>query len=332
VTSADLLLATVVVVALLFDFTNGFHDTANAVATSVSTRALSPGTAVTVAALANFAGAFTSTAVATTIGTGILTPEATAHQDVLLAALASAITWNLLTWYLALPSSSSYALVGGLVGSVLMADGPEGIQWSGLVSKVLLPAALAPVLGFAAAFAILCGLLWLVRTRSASRVNRQFRIAQVGAGTLMAFAHGANDAQKTMGVIALALLTAGRTETFTVPTWVVVASATALALGTYIGGWRIMRTIGYRVFRIEPMHGFAAQTAATAVLLGTAAGGFPISSTHVITGSVYGAGSATQTRHVSWTLALRILAVWMVTLPAAAALAALIYLPVRVLG
>jgi inorganic phosphate transporter, PiT family len=331
VTEGDVLLVGVVAFALAFDFTNGFHDTANAVATSVSTRALSPRSAVAIAAIANFAGAFTSTAVATTIGTGIVESTGELQQQVLLAALASAIAWNLLTWYLALPSSSSYALIGGLVGSVVVANGLDGIQWDGLVSKVLLPALVAPVLGFAAAGVILLAALWIVRRRQAALVNRQFRFAQVGAGALMAFAHGLNDAQKTMGVIALALLTAGRTATFEVPTWVIVASGTALALGTYAGGWRIMRTIGYRVFRIEPPHGFAAQTAATAVLLGTAAGGFPISSTHVITGSVFGAGSTVQVRHVSWALALRILAVWILTLPAAAALAAIIYLPVRVL-
>jgi inorganic phosphate transporter, PiT family len=329
VTEADVLLVGVVAFALAFDFTNGFHDTANAVATSVSTRALSPRSAVAIAAVANFAGAFTSTAVATTIGTGIIESTGELQQQVLLAALASAIAWNLLTWYLALPSSSSYALIGGLVGSVVVANGLDGIQWDGLVRKVLLPAVVAPVLGFAAAGVILLAALWLVRRRQAALVNRQFRFAQVGAGALMAFAHGLNDAQKTMGVIALALLTAGRTATFQVPSWVVVASGSALALGTYAGGWRIMRTIGYRVFRIEPPHGFAAQTAATAVLLGTAAGGFPISSTHVITGSVFGAGSTVQARHVSWALALRILAVWILTLPAAAALAAIIYLPVR---
>ena len=322
----------VVATALLFDFTNGFHDTANAVATSVSTRALGPRTAVGIAAAMNFAGAFTSTAVATTIGTAILSADAKITEEVLLAALAGAIGWNLLTWYLALPSSSSYALIGGLIGGAIAADDTSAVHWAGVGRSVLVPALVAPLLGVVGAFALLIAVLWGARHARASVVNRQFRLAQIGAGSLMAFAHGANDAQKTMGVIGIALVSSGRAAEFEVPLWVIVASASALAAGTYVGGWRIMRTIGYRVFRIEPPHGFAAQAAATGVLLGTAAAGLPVSTTHVITGSVFGAGTAGRVGHVAWSLALEILTVWILTLPAAALFAAAAYLPLRIFG
>jgi PiT family inorganic phosphate transporter len=326
------LLVSVVVAALVFDFTNGFHDTANAVATSVSTRALGPRAAVTIASLMNFAGAFTSTAVATTIGTGIVAIGGHLRLEVLLMAVVGATAWNLVTWYLALPSSSSYALIGGLLGAQLVAEGSDGVRWDEVARKVLVPATAAPLLGFAAAYVVLVGLLWALRNVHASVANRQLRIAQIGVGSLMAFAHGANDAQKTMGVIALAVATSSGQAGFTVPTWVIVASATALAAGTYSGGWRIMRTLGYRVFRIEPAHGFAAQAAATGLLLVTAGAGLPVSTTGVIAGSVFGAGAGARVRHISWRLALEIALGWVLTLPAAAAIAAVIYLPLRVFG
>ncbi len=329
--SDALLLYGVVALALAFDFTNGFHDTANAIATSVSTRALSPRRALAIAAVMNFLGAFTSTAVATTIGTGIVRAGSEVGQDVLVAALVGAIVWNVLTWYVALPSSSSYALIGGLLGGALVADGLDGVQWDELVGRVLVPAILSPIAGFAAAYALLVAAIWLVRDRRPRAVNTGFRGAQVVAGSLMAFAHGTNDAQKTMGVIGLALLAAGETETFTIPLWVVVASATVLALGTYAGGGRIMRTLGYRAYRLEPPHGFAAQASATGVLLATAAAGAPVSTTHVIAGGVFGAGSTARLGHVRWGVAREIVLAWILTLPAAALIAAAIMLPIRVL-
>ncbi len=330
--TGDPLLISVVIAALIFDFTNGFHDTANAVATSVSTRALGPRAAVTIASLMNFAGAFTSTAVATTIGTGIVAIGGHLRLEVLLMAVVGATTWNLITWYLALPSSSSYALIGGLVGAQLVAVGTDGVRWSEVLRRVLIPATTAPLLGFVGAYVLLVALLWALRNAHASVVNRQLRLAQIGVGGLMAFAHGANDAQKTMGVIALAVTTSLGETRFSVPTWVIIASATALAAGTYSGGWRIMRTLGYRVFRIEPAHGFAAQAAATGLLLLTARAGLPVSTTGVITGSVFGAGAGARARHISWRLALEIGLGWVLTLPAAGLIAAAIYLPLRLFG
>jgi PiT family inorganic phosphate transporter len=325
--SGHVLLAGVVLLALVFDFTNGFHDTANAVATSVSTRALTPRAALALAAVMNFAGAFASTAVAATIATGIIETGAETNLEIIASALIGATAWNLATWYLALPSSSSYALIGGLIGPTLIAYGSSAVDWRGIVFSVVLPAVLAPLAGFAVAFAVLALAGLLLRHARLGPANRGFRVAQIGAGSLMGFAHGANDAQKTMGVIALALLADGVTPSFQVPTWVKVASAAALALGTYAGGWRIMRTIGYRVYRLEPPHGFAAQTAATSVLFSTAAAGLPVSTTHVITGAVFGAGSAGRSGRVRWSLAVEILAGWILTLPAAAAVAAFVYAP-----
>jgi PiT family inorganic phosphate transporter len=325
--SGHVLLAGVVALALVFDFTNGFHDTANAVATSVSTRALSPRAALALAAVTNFAGAFASTAVAATIGTGIVVTGAATHLEIVASALIGATAWNLATWYLALPSSSSYALIGGLVGPTLIEHGHDAIDWHGILLRVVAPALGAPLAGFAVAFAALALVRRSLREARLGPANRGFRLAQVGAGSLMGFAHGLNDAQKTMGVIALALFADGVTPRFEVPVWVKVAAAAALALGTYAGGWRIMRTIGYRVYRLEPPHGFAAQTAATGVLLSTAAAGLPVSTTHVITGAVFGAGSAGRSGRVRWSLAIEILAGWILTLPAAAALAAFVYAP-----
>ena len=326
--SADVLLYAAVALALVFGFTNGVHDTANAVASSISTRALSPRVAVTIAALMNLAGAFSSTAVATTVGTAIVRTEGL-EQEVILAALVGATAWNVLTWWLALPSSSSYALVGGLIGGALVVHGVDGMRWAEIARRLLVPAAVAPLAGFALAYLLMLAVVAAFRARRPEPVNRGFRVGQVGAGALVAFAHGANDAQKTMGVIGLALLAAGRTQRFSIPTWVVVASAAALALGTYVGGGRIMRTLGFRVYRLEPPHGFAAQVGATSILLGAAVGGAPVSTTHVVTGSVIGAGASTRIGSVPWAVAGHVLVTWALTVPAAAALAALLLLPMR---
>jgi len=323
---SDGLLVFVVVVALLFDFTNGFHDTANAVATSVSTRALSPRVAVLIAAIMNFLGAFTSTAVAKTVGGGLInTDNLTGH--LILAALFGAIAWNLFTWYLGLPSSSSHALVGGLVGAALASGGPNPVDWGGIWNKVAWPGLASPIIGFAIAGVIMLAILWIFRRVRPGPLNRGFRGAQILSGSFMAFAHGTNDAQKTMGVIALALFTAGHTSDPTViPTWVIVAAGLAIALGTYVGGWRIMRTMGTRIFKLEPPHGFAAQTTASAVLYTVATRyGFPVSTTHVISSSVMGAGATTRVSAVRWGVAADIVTAWLLTIPAAGLVAAGMY-------
>ena len=323
---SDGLLVVVVVVALLFDFTNGFHDTANAVATSVSTRALTPRIAVLIAAIMNFLGAFTSTAVAKTVGGGLInTNYLTGH--LILAALFGAIAWNLFTWYLGLPSSSSHALVGGLVGAALASGEPDPVDWGGIWSKVAWPGLASPIIGFAIAGGLMLLILWIFRRIRPGPLNRGFRGAQILSGSFMAFAHGTNDAQKTMGVIALALFAAGHTSDPTViPTWVIVAAGAAIALGTYVGGWRIMRTMGTRIFKLEPPQGFAAQTTASAVLYTVATRyGFPVSTTHVISSSVMGAGATTRVSAVRWGVAADIVTAWILTLPAAALVAAGMY-------
>jgi inorganic phosphate transporter, PiT family len=314
----DLTLAAVIAVALFFDFTNGFHDTANAIATSVSTRALSPRVAVLLAAILNFAGAFVSLKVAATIAKGIVNPEAVT-LSVILAGLVGAITWNLVTWFLGLPSSSSHALIGGVAGAAIAAEGWEVIEWQGVWEKVVKPGIMSPILGFLIALALMLVILWVIRRRSPSRVNRVFRRAQIVSGSFVAFTHGTNDAQKTMGVIALALIATGHmsSEGFDLPTWVIVSSATAMALGTYAGGWRIIKTMGTRIAKIDPPQGFAAQTACAGILWTTAHLGFPVSTTQTITGSVMGAGASRKFSAVRWGLAGNIAVAWALTLPAA---------------
>jgi PiT family inorganic phosphate transporter len=325
---SDGLLVVIVAVALAFDFTNGFHDTANAVATSVSTRALSPRIAVLIAAVMNFLGAFSSTAVAKTVGDGLInTDPGRVTPHLILAALIGAITWNLFTWYLGLPSSSSHALVGGLVGAALAAGGPDPVQWDGIWNKVVWPGLASPVIGFLIAGALMVAILWLFRRVLQGPLNRAFRLAQVFSGSFMAFAHGTNDAQKTMGVIALALYSAGHTATPSdIPTWVIIVAATAIAAGTYVGGWRIMRTMGTRIFKLEPPQGFAAQATASGVLYTVATRyGFPVSTTHVISSSVMGAGATTRVSAVRWGVAADIVTAWLLTLPAAGLVAAGMY-------
>jgi PiT family inorganic phosphate transporter len=323
---SDAVLVAVIAIALTFDFTNGFHDTANAVATTVSTRALPPRIAVLVAAIANFAGAFVSTAVAKFIWQGLLSPSLVVSGRLLISALLGAIAWNLATWYLGLPSSSSHALIGGLVGAALAASGSSAINWSELWHKVVVPAVQSPVIGFLLAGAVMLAILWGFRRSAPGPLNHSFRLLQIVSGTLMAFFHGTNDAQKTMGVITLALASSGHiSQSATVPDWVIVASGLAIGLGTYVGGWRIMRTMGTRIFNLESPQGFAAQTAATTVLWYTGRVGFPISTTQVISGSVLGAGATTRASAVRWGVAANIVVAWVLTLPAAALVAAIVY-------
>jgi inorganic phosphate transporter, PiT family len=318
----------VVVVALGFDFTNGFHDTANAVATSVSTRALSPRLAVAVAAGANLAGAFVTTAVAKTVGKGII-DTGLATEKTVLAALLGAIAWNLLTWWLGLPSSSSHALIGGLIGAALVQSGSKGVQWHEITHKVVLPALASPALGFLGAFVLLILIYWVFVWATPGVANRSFRLGQLASGTWVAFTHGANDAQKTMGVIALALFEAGRIDHFYIPTWVIIASGLSIGAGTYAGGWRIMRTMGQRIFSLEPASGFAAQVSGGTVLYAATHFGFPVSTTHVVSGSVMGAGATKRLSAVRWGVAGNIVFAWILTIPAAALVAAALYWPVE---
>ena len=309
----------VVAVALFFDFTNGFHDTANSIATTVSTRALGPRQAVVMAAILNFAGAFVSFEVAATIAKGIVDQDAIT-LDVVLAGLVGAITWNLVTWFVGLPSSSSHALIGGMIGSAVAASGWGVVQWEGLKDKVLIPSLVAPFAGVVIAFALILGITWLIARRSPSKVNGYFRRAQLVSGGFVAFTHGTNDAQKTMGIIALALVASGHLspDFDRPPLWVIVSAALAMAAGTYVGGWRIINTLGQRITKIDPPQGFAAQTACAGILFGTAHYGFPVSTTHTISGSVLGAGAVKGFSAVRWGVAGNILLAWIFTIPMAA--------------
>jgi PiT family inorganic phosphate transporter len=324
----DALLVVVIVVALGFDFTNGFHDTANAVATSVSTRALTPRMAVLLASVANLAGAFVTTAVAKTVGKDVVDSGLITTKTVL-AALLGAIVWNLLTWWFGLPSSSSHALIGGLVGAALVQSGSEGVLWHGLAHKIVIPALIAPLIAFTGGFLLLLLIYWVFSWITRGVANRGFRLGQLVSGTFMAFTHGANDAQKTMGVIALALFANGDLKEFEIPTWVKIAAGLAIALGTYVGGWRIMRTLGQRLYQMEPEGGFAAQSAAGATIYLATHYGYPLSTTHVISGAVMGAGSTQRLSAVRWGVAGNIVTAWILTIPAAGAVAAALYWPIQ---
>ena len=325
------MLVFVIVLAIAFDYVNGFHDTANAIATSVATRALAPRYAILMATAFNFIGAFAGTAVAKTIASGLVNEETTT-QVVIAAALIGAIIWNLITWQQGLPSSSSHGLIGGLLGATIVAAGTGALNINGIVNKVLIPMVTSPLLGFFLAFVLMVTLYWVFRSSKRKPMARRFRRLQVGSAAFMAFAHGSNDAQKTMGIITLALLSAGVIEDFTVPTWVIVVSATALSLGTAVGGWRIMHTMGQRVAKLEPVHGFAAETTAASILLGTAELGMPVSTTQVISGAIMGVGSSQGLRHVRWGVARRILVAWVLTLPAAGIIAAIAWMAMNAIG
>ena len=328
----DFVLWIVVGTALAFDFTNGFHDTANAVATSISTRALSPRLAVGIAAILNFAGAFISLAVAATIATGIVDADLITPA-IVFAGLVGAIAWNLATWYFGLPSSSSHALIGGVVGSAFVAEGPKAVYGSGIVDKVIVPALVAPPLAFAVG-----GLAILIAYRIVGRqrpgpVVRGFRLGQILSGSLLALSHGTNDAQKTMGIIFLALVANGSVSADAdVPTWVVISAATAIALGTYVGGWRIIRTMGNRIIKMDAAQGFASQGVGATVILAASHVGFPLSTTHVISGAIMGTGAAKRVSAVRWGVAGNIVGAWVLTLPAAAVVGGLTYAVVALLG
>ena len=316
----------VVVVALAFDYTNGFHDAANAIATSVSTRALTPRVALAMAAVMNFLGAFLGQEVANTVG-GVITPESGgAHGLVIvMSGLLGAIAWNLVTWYFGLPSSSSHALIGGLVGAALASG--SVVQWDVIIDKILLPMIASPLFGFAAAFALMLAIMWIFRNRNPYRTQRGFRLAQTLSAAAMALGHGLQDAQKTMGVIFLALLTGGYVSANDpLPLWVILAAAGAISAGTYSGGWRIMRTLGRRIIALDPARGFASETIAASVLYTTAfVFEAPISTTHTITSAVMGAGATKRFSAVRWGVARSIVAAWVLTFPAAGLAAAAVY-------
>jgi PiT family inorganic phosphate transporter len=319
---SDGLLVLVVAAALAFDFTNGFHDTANAMATSIATRALKPRLAVGLSAVLNFAGAFISIAVATTIAEGIVN-NSEIELPVLFAGLLGAITWNLVTWLLSLPSSSSHALIGGVVGAALAASGTSAVNGEGLLSEVIVPALLAPVLAGGVAIVATVVAYRLRERMRESTSTRGFRLGQIGTASLVSLAHGTNDAQKTMGVITLALIAHGTLDpqNFTIPVWVKLAAATAIALGTYAGGWRIIRTLGHRVTDLESPQGFSAESSSAAVILAASYQGFPLSTTQVVSGAVLGTGIGKRLATVHWGVAGRMVTAWLLTLPVAGAIA-----------
>jgi PiT family inorganic phosphate transporter len=323
-----LTLLVVLGLAVAFDYINGFHDTANAIATSVSTRALKPGWAIAMSATANFVGALTGTAVATTIGSGLIDTNVES-QTVIAAALVGAITWNLITWRLGIPSSSSHALIGGLLGAALAASGFGAWQMEGIVGKVLVPLVGSPLVGFTLGLLFMGLLFNVLRRAHPVRLNAVFRRLQVLSAGYMAFSHGSNDAQKTMGIMTLALVTAGVIETFEVPLWVMLTAATAISLGTAAGGWRIIKTMGTKVVKLDPVHGFAAETTAATVIFGASSLGMPVSTTHVISSAIMGVGSSDRMKTVRWAVARSILAAWVLTLPASGGTAIVAYLVLR---
>jgi len=328
----DLVLWIVVATALAFDFTNGFHDTANAVATSISTRAMAPRVAVALAAILNFVGAFLSLQVAATIASGIVEADMITLA-IVFAGLIGAIFWNLLTWYFGLPSSSSHALIGGVVGAAFAAEGPDAVIRDGLIEKVAIPAVMAPILAFIVAGTGILVTYRIVGRLRPSTVSRSYRLGQIITGSLFSLSHGTNDAQKTMGIIFLALVANGNLSTNSdIPTWVVVSAATAIALGTYVGGWRIIKTMGSRIIKMDPAQGFSAQGSGAAVILAASHAGFPLSTTHVISGGIMGAGAAKRVSAVRWGVAGNIVVAWVLTLPAAALVGALTYLVVHLFG
>ena len=318
-------LVAVLALAVLFDYINGFHDTANAIATSVSTRALRPEQAIVLSALANFLGALTGTAVAKTIGSGLIAPQSEGGA-VVAAALIGAIAWNLFTWRLGIPSSSSHALIGGLLGAVAAAVGFGAWQIDGVLGKVLFPLVTSPIAGFGIGFTLMVLIFNLFRRAHPKTMNDRFRRLQILSAAYMAFSHGSNDAQKTMGVMTLALVSAGILPEFKVPLWVIILAASAISLGTAAGGWRIIRTMGTRVVKLDPVHGFAAETTAATIIFGASTLGMPVSTTHVISSAILGVGSSDRFRSVHWTVARNIGVAWVLTLPASGLVAALAYM------
>jgi inorganic phosphate transporter, PiT family len=322
----SLLLVVVIVVALAFDFTNGAHDTANAIATVVSTKVLSPAVAVMMAAILNLIGAFIGTHVAQTVGSGIVHPDMIKGcQALTLAALFGAIAWNLLTWYFGLPSSSSHALIGGLIGATLAYTGTGALNYSSIFYKVLVPLVLSPLAGFVAGYLMMLALSWIFCNAHPRKVNKAFRRLQILSSAFMATSHGTNDAQKTMGLITLALFIGHKVPDMTVPFWVQVACALCMAMGTAIGGWKIIKTMGHKIFHLEAVHGFSVETSAAGVISAASFFGAPISTTHVISAAILGVGSSKRLSAVRWGVAGRMATAWVLTIPTTAVVAALCF-------
>ena len=321
------LLLAVLGLAVLFDYINGFHDTANAIATSVSTRALRPEHAILMSATANFVGALTGTAVAKTISSGLATtPGGSDGQTIVAAALIGATVWNLITWRFGIPSSSSHALIGGLLGAVIVSIGTSAIIVDGVVQKVLLPLVLSPIAGVTIGFLFMVVIFNVFRRANPQRINERFRRLQVISAAFMAFSHGSNDAQKTMGIMTLALIAAGVLPADSnIPLWVIVLAATAISLGTAAGGWRIIRTMGQRVVKLDPVHGFAAETTAASIILTASHFGMPVSTTHVISSAIIGVGASDRLSAVRWGVAGNIVIAWILTIPASALAAGIAY-------
>ncbi|HEY0279131.1 MAG TPA: anion permease [Solirubrobacterales bacterium] len=329
---SDVVLVIVVATALAFDFTNGFHDTANVVATSISTGAADPKVAIGAASILNFVGAFISISVAATVANDVVN-AADITPTIVFAGLVGATAWNLVTWYFGLPSSSSHALIGGVVGSAVAAVGFHAILAEGLVGKVLIPAILAPLLAFVVAGAAIGASYRIVGRQRPGVVTRGYRYGQLLSGGLLALAHGTNDAQKTMGVITLALIAHGSLGAGAdPPLWVIASSAAAISLGTYSGGWRIIKTTGTPIIKMDSVQGFSAQGAGAAVILASTHFGYPLSTTHVINGGVMGAGAAKRVSAVRWGVAGNIVTAWILTLPASAAIGAAVYGITRIFG
>ena len=320
---ALLMLCLVVLAALAFDYINGFHDTANAIATCVSTRALSVKAAIFMAAFLNFVGAMISTKVAATIGKGIVDKD-NVTQMVVLAGVMGAIIWDIITWYYGLPSSSSHAIIGGVIGAVFAHAGVSALKWAGL-KKIILALVISPIIGTLFGFLFMVIVMWVFRNSSPGPLNNGFRRLQVASAAFMAFSHGTADAQKSMGIITMALLSYGMIPTFDVPTWVKISCAVAMGLGTAAGGWRIIKTIGNDFVKLQPVHGFCVETAAAGVILGASSIGMPVSTTHVITSSILGVGISKRLTAVNWQVANRILIAWILTIPASALVAYMTY-------
>ena len=319
-----IMLVLVIAAALIFDYVNGFHDTANAIATCVSTRALSVKWAIVMAAVLNFVGAMISTKVAATIGKGIVDAN-NVTQMVVLAGVTGAIIWDLITWYYGLPSSSSHAIIGGLMGAVIAHAGMAALHWAGL-KKIILALLISPILGILLGFTFMVALMWTFRNKTPSGLNVGFRKLQIVSAGIMAFSHGTADAQKSMGVITMALVSYGYLTTFEVPTWVKITCAVAMAFGTAAGGWRIIKTVGRDFVKLQPVHGFCVETASAGVILGASAIGMPTSTTHVITSAILGVGLSKRMSAVNWGIANRIVVAWVLTIPASAVVAYVTYM------
>ncbi|MBP2654287.1 MAG: Phosphate transporter family protein [Firmicutes bacterium] len=328
----DIIIIVIIVMALAFDYINGFHDIANVISTSVSTRALTPRAAVWLASILNFLGAMCSTGVAKTIGGDIVVSSQMSNDNVLIsaliAALFGAIFWNLITWWLGIPSSSSHALIGGIIGAVSVAKGYHALKMEGIIS-IITALILSALIAIITGFIIMIIMYWVVAKLAPTKINAKFRRMQILTAAMMSFAHGSNDAQKSMGVITLALVTAGCIPTMDVPTWVKLAAATAMGLGTSAGGWRIIRTMGGKIFKLEPVSGFAADLNSAIVIFCATLLHLPVSTTHVVSGSIMGVGSAKRINAVHWNVAQQMITAWILTIPCSAVVSAIAYKTIR---